>query len=202
MIGKFFKGLASTGAWCCFDEFNRIYVEVLSVIAQLLLLLFQSKRNLDVTIDFEGSIILMQHSFSIFVTMNPGYKGKVELPDNLKSLFRQVAMMVPNYYMITEIMLYSFGFQNGRDLAKKIITTFSIAQEQLSDQVHYDYGMRAVKSLISLAGQFKELFWNESEEQLILRAMREVNLPKLIKEDTELFKNILIDQFEGAAMRN
>ena len=52
---------------------------------------------MEVTIEFENSVILMQNSFSIFITMNPGYKGKVELPDNLKSLFRQVAMIVPNF---------------------------------------------------------------------------------------------------------
>ncbi|EAX96982.1 Dynein heavy chain family protein [Trichomonas vaginalis G3] len=196
-MSTFFRGLAQAGAWSCFDEFNRINIEVLSVIAEQfncirLALCAEQKR-----FDFEGLNIALNPRVGCFITMNPGYAGRTELPDNLKALFRPVSMMIPDYTLIAEIMLYSQGFQEAKRLSQKMTKLYKLSSEMLSQQDHYDFGMRALKSVLVMAGSLKRSNPDVSEDLTLIRAMRDSNLAKFLNEDIPLFNGIVSDLFPG-----
>jgi len=197
-----FKGLISVGCWICLDEFNRINIEVLSVVAQQLLELRNALLNptAEAQFMFCGELITLTPTCGVFTTMNPGYAGRTELPDNLKALFRPVAMMIPDYAAIAEILLMAEGFGESRILASKMARLYKLASEQLSQQKHYDFGMRAVKSVLEMAGRLKRAEPEEAEDSLLIRAMKDSNIPKFLRDDLPLFNAIIQDLFPDAVL--
>lgn len=80
----FFAGLAHTGTWCCFNEFNRNDVKVLSVIAQKLISIRNAKALKMSRLMFGGRKIKLLSTCAMFIMMNPGFAGRTELLGNLR----------------------------------------------------------------------------------------------------------------------
>ena len=203
---RIFIGLCRIGAWGCFDEFNRLEEQTLSAVSQEIQTIQEAlkdnKKSIKLSREKE---FLINPRVAIFITMNPGYAGRSNLPDNLKKLFRSFAMTKPDDNRIAEIMLYSQGFSESSALAPKIVLFFKLCSQQLSSQSHYDFGLRSLKSVLVMAGNIKRNKKKEEnadqdykkEEHFLIQSIRGSVIPRLIDDDLLLIESLLKDVFRS-----
>ena len=208
-MGRLFAGLCQVGAWGCFDEFNRLEERILSAVSQQILTIQRGLLERESHIDLLGRSIKLNTNVATFITMNPGYAGRSNLPDNLKSLFRSVAMVVPDRKLIAQVMLYSQGIATAEKLAPKVVNLFMACEKKMSRQRHYNFGLRALKTLLVSAGALKrqaiegkgelepEQLAEAEKNALIIGTCNNV-LPKLIAEDMVIFTDVLEEIFPGS----
>jgi dynein heavy chain 1 len=208
-MGRIFVGLCQVGAWGCFDEFNRLEERILSAVSQQILIIQTGLKEQASQIDLMGNQIKLNQSMGIFITMNPGYAGRSQLPDNLKQLFREMAMVKPDKDMIAQVTLYSQGYKTAERLSSKMVSLFDLCSNQLSSQNHYDFGLRALKSVLVNAGnlkrredKLKKIDQNieQWEQKILLQSVCDTLIPKLLADDIVLFNSLFTGVFPDATV--
>ncbi|XP_071126281.1 cytoplasmic dynein 2 heavy chain 1-like isoform X2 [Mytilus edulis] len=211
-MGRIFIGLVKCGAWGCFDEFNRLEEAVLSAVSMQIQVIQDAIKNRAPTAELLGRHVNIDHNSGIFITMNPagkGYGGRQKLPDNLKQLFRPVAMSKPDNEQIAEVILFSEGFKHAKELGRKLVAIFNLSKELLTPQQHYDWGLRALKtvlrgcgSLLQKSKQGKEKIDSKLEAKLVVQALRINTLSKLTFSDCARFNALVKDVFPGIEFKD
>ena len=203
-MAKIFKGVCQSGLWGCFDEFNRISLATLSVVAAQVEAITSAKKFKLKQFIFPtdpDKYISLNHACGYFITMNPGYAGRQELPENLKVLFRGVTMMVPDRRSIIKVKLASVGYHEFDTLDKKFTILYRLCEEQLSKQRHYDFGLRNILSVLRFAGTVlrENAGNNKTEEYLLASTLTQMNMSKFVMQDKQLFTELIGDIFPMVA---
>nr|CAD7453925.1 unnamed protein product [Timema tahoe] len=206
-MARIFVGLVKCGAWGCFDEFNRLEETTLSAVSMQIQPIQTALKNHHTTVRLMDQEIPLDVNSGIFVTLNPvgkGYGGRQKLPDNLKQLFRPVVMSRPDNELIAEVILYCEGFKHAKTIGKKLVEVFDMARKLLSVQQHYDWGLRALKTVLGGCGSVLKAarksgisvaqLDKEAEMELALRLN---TLSKLTFVDCAGFDGIVRDMFPG-----
>ncbi|XP_008181522.3 dynein heavy chain 2, axonemal [Acyrthosiphon pisum] len=192
---RIFLGLVQQGAWGCFDEIQRIKIEVLSSITQQISSIFSALAADLKTLVIENRNVALVSSCGIFITTCPTNEYNKYLPDNFKSMFRTVSMIVPDSKLIAETILFSEGFKDSKTLGNKIFVVYSLFKQIVNKQNYCEYGLRSLIGLIKYAGNYKRTNTEIPDNEIILLAVHKTILANINKEELPIFTDMINNLF-------
>eukprot|EP00767_Chilomastix_cuspidata_P006004 gnl/Chilomastix_cuspidata/6293.p1 GENE.gnl/Chilomastix_cuspidata/6293~~gnl/Chilomastix_cuspidata/6293.p1 ORF type:complete len:5265 (-),score=1091.15 gnl/Chilomastix_cuspidata/6293:310-13914(-) len=200
-LGRMVFGICETGAWGSFDEVNRINPAVLSVLAQMIGNIQNAMRAHFEEVQMSQKIIKLNPEHAFFITLNPGYSGRKEIPDSLSELFRPTSMILPDSFKIAEVILYALGFTHSKKISLQLVGLFGQLETQIEHLPHYDFGLRSVKAVLTAIENKKKrkafapdggsTAPEEEEMRLVSDTILRINKPKFSSDDLKTFLRLL-----------
>jgi dynein heavy chain len=194
--------MCGAGCWGCLDDLSRVEFRDISVAAQQMSTILFAKRarakNFVLTDGDNGSL---DSNAAFFMTMLPSSELLLPLPENMKTHLRGIMMIAPDIKTIVRVKLTAAGYAESTALAKKVTTLYEMCVQCLSQQVHYDFGLRNVCSLISSCWHLKRTVTDieMTESEMIVRILKEQNMPSLAQEDSIIFLDLVETLFPGVS---
>ncbi|CAI4034808.1 hypothetical protein SMKI_11G2590 [Saccharomyces mikatae IFO 1815] len=193
IISRLLVGITQIGAWGCFDEFNRLDEKVLSAVSANIQEIQSGLQGGKSHITLLGEEAPLNSHTAVFITLNPGYNGRSELPENLRKSFREFSMKSPQSGIIAEMILQILGFVDAKTLASKIVHFLAVLSSKCSSMKHYHFGLRTLKSVLRNCSPLINEFG--TQEKTVVESLKRVVLPSLGDNDESIFKEELSKVF-------
>ena len=102
------------------------------------------------------------------------------------------------------VCMYVCVFTGAKDLASKMVSLFILSKQLLSQQQHYDWGLRPLKTVLNTGGKLLQELKQagvplnpQLERETLIKAIRVNTLSKLTFDDAVRFLALLGDVFPG-----
>jgi len=197
ILNQFVSGAAAAGAWTIYDEFNRFEPAAIETFQRFFEKLKKAKESNAKNVQFLDKSVDLKPNCGVFITLNPAYAGRTEMPESLNAYCKEIKMGRPDFQPIINVSLFAKGFEDSEDLSKRLIELFHNLKETLSRQAQYDFGFRCLDFIVQVAGKRFSQHPDENPRAIFVQAIQDIFAPRLTREDATYYAGILNEKFAG-----
>jgi dynein heavy chain len=207
VLSNLLKGVASTGAWICFDNFDMLSSVTMSVVAQQVLNIQRAIGARESSVQLGDLAVPLNPTCAITITLDGTSWVNGLIPDNVKALFRPCTLgSMSGQHLITvcEARLVSAGFVSAHELATKLDCCLRLFSSQLSFQNHYTFSVWSAMAVLKRMVDLRNAALNKiasrpehsdtlDEKELLLEAIHHCMLPSLCACDIPVFHQLVAE---------
>lgn len=198
VLGRILTGIVTSGVFCIIDKLHTQPLLTISQVVQSISLLRETaQRRESSNVPFFGRIIKIPSPLVLgcFVTIDSASAGAEEISGMLHTQMRAISFIKPAFATIAQGLLAMHCFSQADLLGAKLARLFSMMQDHLSVQNHYDFSLRTLKSVVRYVFRLRQQIKDFDETQVLCRGIAQFMYPKLVYEDVDIFMSLVYRLF-------